>query len=607
VPAGSWEHPRAMTDPREQTTIVDQASAPPPPPPPYEWGGPPTFLSAPVPAAVPPPRRGPWRWVVALLATVVIIVAGIGIAVFAQSSRSNASIGPTFLPANTVAFADARLDLPGNQREKLITFLSHFPGFADQASFDLKVNETFDRWVGDASQGKLTYTSAVKPWFSGQVAVGLTQVPEAKAAAPMAVPHGVIGFGVKDRAKLDATITSVRALAGSSTSATFSDEDYNGTNLVTVKSGNGTYIFAITDTVLLIGTDSSDVKQSIDLLAAPGGSLAKDPTFSTEVAQLPAERLGTMYVASSAFAALTAQGKSQNPLSQCGSAAALSGISQVGALVAQGDGVSLEFRVNSGSAGVRLSGPEDLAARMPADTQVYLAAPGIGKTAHDLVSCLKPQLTAAISATQLQQVETALGSKVEDYLDFLGDVAIGGSYDGTKVHAGIVGNVADESTATNRVQKLLTLVRLGASAGGLPVTSTETKVGDITVTTIDFGKLPGVPTSLPVDTSVSVAVGGGHFYLGTGDFAAVAAGRQKTDSLAGTTRYTSALSAAGTGIPASLYVDLAAVKTAIENAAHADSNYTTNVKPYLDPLDRMSAVSAPLDAGSSVRVQLFVK
>jgi len=543
---------------------------------------------------------------VALLATVVVIVAVVGFAVFAQSSRSSPSIGPNFLPANTLVFADARLDLPGNQREKLIGFLSHFPGFADQASFDLKVNETFDKWVVDASQGKFSYTGSVKPWFSGQVAVGLLEMP-APSSTVQSTPRGVIGFGVKDRARLDATIASVRALAGSGSGATFSDENYNGTTLVTVTTGsNGTWTYTVTDTVFLIATDPSDLKRSIDLLAAPAGSLAKDASFSQGVAQLPADRLGTMYLGPSAFAAL-AQTQASMPAVPCANTSAFANYSAVGALVAQGDSVSLEFRVKSGSPAARLSGTDDLAARMPADTQAYLVVPGIGKTAHDLISCLKPQLTAAVSATQVQQIETTLGSKLEDYLSFLGDVAVGGSYDGTKVHAGIVATVTDESVATSRVEKLLTLVRLGASAGGLPITVTDKKVGDITVTTIDFGKLPGLPVTVPVDTSLSVAVGGGLFYLGTGDFATAAVARQKADSLAGTARYASALSAAGSGSGAALYLDVAAIKADIEAAKQVDSNYTTNIKPYLDPLDRVVVVSSPTDDGTSVRLQLFVK
>jgi len=605
-----------MTDPVERPASSDHASGPPPPPPPYEWSGPPGFLSTPVPAPAAPKRSSRLRWVVALLATVVIVVAGIGIAVFAQSSRSSASIGPTFLPASAPMFADARLDLPGAQREKLTAFLAHFPGFADQANFDVKVNQVFDQWVGDATQGQLTYTGSVKPWFSGQIAIGVLKLPDGAASLPMigATPgssgsfHGVIGFGVKDRGRLDATIASVRALAGAGGGATFSEENYNDTTLVTAKTGKGTWIYAVTDTVFLLAPDASDLKQSIDLLAAPAGSLAKDPSFSQQIAQLPADRLGTMYIGTSFFSTIMAQAQApSNPFANCGNPTALTNASEVGALVVNGGDVSLEFRLTATTPGARMTGTDDLAAWMPADTQAYVAVPGIGKAAHDLISCLKPQLSSALSATQLQQVEAALGSKLEDYLSFLGDVAIGGSYDGTKVHAGLVANLTDETVATARVQKLVSLIRLGASAGGIPITVTDQKVGDVTVTTIDFSKVQGVPAGLPVDTSISFAVGNGHFFLGTGDFTASATARQKADSLAGTARYASTLPAAGTGGWAAVYLDVAALKADVEAAMHVDSNYTTNIKPYLDPLDRLVLAYTPQDDGGSVRLQLFVK
>ena len=61
----------------------------------------------------------------------------------------------------------------------------------------------------------------------------------------------MVGFGVKDRSRLDATLDSVRSLAGAAAGATFTDEDYNGTTLVTVTMGSTTWTYAVTDTVFL--------------------------------------------------------------------------------------------------------------------------------------------------------------------------------------------------------------------------------------------------------------------------------------------------------------------------------------------------------------------
>ena len=77
--------------------------------------------------------------------------------------------------------------------------------------------------------------------------------------------------------------------------------------------------------------------------------------------------------------------------------------------------------------------------------------------------------------------------------------------------------------------------------------------------------------------------------------------------MAGTARYASTLPAAGSGGWTSVYLDVAALKSDIEAARARRRNYTTNVKPYLDPLDRIALAYTPADDGGSVRVGLFVK
>ena len=145
----------------------------------------------------------------------------------------------------------------------------------------------------------------------------------------------------------------------------------------------------------------------------------------------------------------------------------------------------------------------------------------------------------------MQQVETFLGAKIEDYLSFVGNVGIGASYDGTKLQLGLAATVTDEATAQTRVTGLVSALRLGAMAAGLPIKVTDTTVNGTTVSTIDFGSYPGLPANLPIDTKVTIAVGGGHLYLGLGNFAVAALARTSADSLAGNARYSSAISAAG--------------------------------------------------------------
>jgi hypothetical protein len=85
-------------------------------------------------------RRGLWRWLVALVATMALVVSGSGLVVFAQSGAGE-SKGPQFVPADTAVYIEARLDMPAGQDEAVAQMMTAFPGFADAGSFDMKMNE----------------------------------------------------------------------------------------------------------------------------------------------------------------------------------------------------------------------------------------------------------------------------------------------------------------------------------------------------------------------------------------------------------------------------------------------------------------------------------
>ena len=72
------------------------------------------------------------------------------------------------MPADTVQYVEARLDLPGDQRQKLGEFLAKaIPGFDDQAQLEPKLEDVLDRLVRSATDGKQTWTAehrAVVRW-----------------------------------------------------------------------------------------------------------------------------------------------------------------------------------------------------------------------------------------------------------------------------------------------------------------------------------------------------------------------------------------------------------------------------------------------------------
>ena len=56
-----------------------------------------------------------------------------------------------------------------------------FPGFADQAALETKLDEVLDQLVDEATSDKQTYTADIKPWFDGELAFSV---------GPLPGPHG---------------------------------------------------------------------------------------------------------------------------------------------------------------------------------------------------------------------------------------------------------------------------------------------------------------------------------------------------------------------------------------------------------------------------------
>ncbi len=613
---------------------------------------PPMSPVAPMPPPTPAPvrtGRRRLRWAVAVVATAIVVVAAGSLAFFATGASTTSAIAPTFLPPSTFAFAEARLDLPGTQRDNVIKLIGHLPGFADPAAFDTKIDQTLDDYLGQMSDQKVVYTRDIKPWFGGEVAVALLKVPsgltsmstlavscvpqvvDCSTSQPAATPmppgtqaalagDAIAAAGVKDRALLESTIDGYRS---QESGLTYTDEQYAGTTVTTAKDASGTVrvAWAVTDTLLLLGASPDPVKSSLDILAGTQPSLAKDPTFRQVFDGVASDRVADAYIDSSQYSSL--MGSLPNA-----EGAIISAVESLPARVAywisaEPDHLTIDYRALPGVATASAdasSSPAvststvsatDLAARMPADAMVYVEASDVGSSIHKLVAAIEQQYPDALSGAEVKQIETALGSKLGDYLDFVKDVGIYATYSSGKFQIGLVASVRDAATATARIGSLLTTLRLVASAG-LPVTVTDSQVAGVTVSTIAYtGSTTGLGT-VPIDTSVSVAVTGGELFLGTGDFAAQALGRQPADSLAGDQRYASALSSAGTTDTGVIYVDITGIRAALEGALGSSLDmmaptYTSDIKPYLEPFDRAIVVTGTDNGLLTSRIQLFLK
>lgn len=583
-----------------------------------------------------PKRGGRGRWIVAILGALVIVVAAAGVAVFALGSKTSAALGPTFLPASTPLYAEVRLDLPGTQRDNVIKLLSHFPGFADPSSFDTKVDDTFNKLIGNATSNQVSYATDVKPWFGGQVAIGLLELPASMGSAMMpgsaltpgavavdaATVHAVAGISIKDRSRLDALLATVRALGAG---FTFGQEQYGDHTVITIaRDGKDSGAYTISDKLLLIAANTADLRTALSVLDGSQPSLASDPGFRAAVKDLPSERLGAMYMSSAVYQAgadalkgLTNMGTGIQGMDLSGltalkclqpAVADPASVRFAAAIVANGDSIALQTS-STGLPQMPAGTTTDLAAHVPANSIVYAEVPKVGGSLHDLVACLRTAMPDAFAGDQVKQIEKALGTNLEDYLSFVTDVGISASFDGSKVHWGVVAGVDNKDTATSRVTTLISYAKLAASLGGASISVSEQQVGGVAVTTITLSSMPGM-ANLPIDPSISIAVVDGFLYIGGGDFASSAITRTAADSLASNERYSSALTAAGTPNGVKLYVDVAAIRQVAEaglNAARADTNYQTSIQPYLKPFDRLFIGNNQGADAAASRILVFVK
>jgi len=173
-----------------------------------------TFGAAPAPKG----GRSRLRWGLALIG-VLIVAAGSFAIVSLVGGRPTPSPAMGYMPASTFSYTEIRLDLPGDQRQKVAAFLQAFPGFKDQSAIEPKIDEVFDRIVKAASHDQQTWTADIKPWFSGQIALG-AGAPSDQSMTMLGTPTGgdsLFAATVSDRAKAIAWLTKSASSSGAVT------------------------------------------------------------------------------------------------------------------------------------------------------------------------------------------------------------------------------------------------------------------------------------------------------------------------------------------------------------------------------------------------------
>jgi hypothetical protein len=569
------------------------------------------------------------RWLVAGIAT-IFVVAIVGGALFLAAPRNGTpGLGAHYTPAGTSAYMEMRLDLPGDQKNNLAQFASHFPGFADQASFQQKIDETISSIVKNTG---IDWNNDVKPWFGGQVTVfGDIPMPQSStfsdsSSAIAAGNQFVIVLSVTDKAKLQTFLDAKGA------SSALGSAEYNGYQIKTIAQPGGTSLaasYVVTDDALIAAPDIDQMRKALDAKDGRADSLAEDTYFLQQLGALHADRLATFYynLGDLLAAQMGMTGSSSLVPAQCTQAASVYGNAKyVGEVRAEGDHLAFNTRSQLPSGDNAPPAPanrqSNLAQTMPSTTMFYWEVHNLGDTlgwaVRNMLTCMtamgsdfgaSPSPGSGSPSDPSKIFEQLVGAKPDEYLDFVSDAALGVSYANDKIGAGIVATVDDEATAKARVDKVLGLVNLaGGGLGGgssSQVSSEEIDHNGTKVTVITLSS--SLPGSSPMKFQVAVAKG--HLYLGMDDFVTSALDQNVNDSLVSNARYQHAVSGAPADTAGIGYLDVAAIIAAYEEAlpSATTDDFNTNVKPFLDPLSSVSFVGH-VDGGILVsNMNLFVE
>ncbi len=530
-----------------------------------------------------------YRWGVAAVATLAVVVIVGALLLFAGSRSGTPSTVAHFAPADVTAYFEARLDLPGDQRDQLASFMSHFPGFADQASFELKLDETLNSMIRSTETG-LDWARDIEPWFGGEVAIfGTEPVDPAMMTAPA---NMTIVLTVTDRAALESLIA--QKLGDTSTS----DEDFNGVTIRTIDQDEGPEMsFAVTDEAMVAGTGSDRVKAALDVRADRATGLADDEFFLRQLGSLHADRLATMYFAHEPSATDLPELPVGLPIDlPMGCAAELTSAGAIRAVAevrAEGQAMTLSVRARPApTEGLPLppNEPSVLAASMPADSVAYFEMRQLGASISHRLGRLIDCIGGTEGGAALGQLEQFLGTAPESYLDFVDDAAVAVAFADGKPTGGLIATVDDETVARTRLERLLTTVRaLAGLGGGISVSEEEHGAATLTVITFDGASAPMVPA----ETSLAITVANGRMYIGLRDFVVQALDRLPADSLSSNLKFSAALSAGGSTSAGLAYVDLGRARTIIEAGVDPalTTDYATDAQPFLAPFSHLSFVA----------------
>ena len=560
--------------------------------------------------AVAGPRRSRARWAAAL-GIVALIVGVTAIATLSLTGSSPTSTVAGYVPTESVAYGELRLDLPGDQRGEVGEFLSKFPGFADQAALDTKLDEVLDRLLSESTDGKQTYTRDVKPWFDGEL--GFAMAPPSSVAATNAAtdtPRALVLLSIKDAALARTWFTDASAEMG----VTTVPEPYEGVELLTFtnpEKASGRAAFALIGGKVAVVGDIASVKAAIDTKGA--SPLATGDLFAAAKSSLKGDDVGFMFVdlrsVMDAALALTDTVASAPPVSD----AMLALVPDWAAfrLRVEGDALVMDSVMPHVEAapGADDNHANGVAAFAPPSTIALAAGNDYGSTFVESLALIRqdPKLKAQVEG--IEDAAAILGG-LDAIVGWMGDSGVVIARSGDSVEGGIISIPADAAAG----RQLLTTLRSFATLGGgqYGITVREEQHAGTTITIVDLGSAedlaglagafggaaipPDATSELPDgDIELAYAATDGVVVIGSSpDFVKHVLDAGAGQSLADDARFTGLLGRVGPSHTGVSFVDIAAARGLIEGhlseaTPEERAEYEESVKPFLSPFDAFIA------------------
>ena len=572
-----------------------------------------TPLSASATAAASASRS---RWLIAGGVAVVAIAAVIAGVMVLGSRPSPEAL--RYIPADSVVVGELRLDLPGDQLEKVGNLLAHFPGFKDQSSLPQKLDEALGRLVQSATSGGADYQADVKPWLAGPLFFGVRPTTDGAQTGAAALDHGVAVATTDGKVTCDALFAKEKQTPTSVTYKTFT----------LAVSTDGTFACVLDGRYGLLG-DPASVEAALDAHAA-GSGVDTSADYKAARDALGADRLMTIFVNGKDVLELQGMFQSQLPIEAPPSGLgpnvprwAMAGFrTEDDALVldlvsapGEASGASGAPASGTSASGAPASGTSasgapasqlptapppkssTLATLLPGDTVVLAEGHGAGIGIQKLLAALRAD--PATEAT-LGQVDSALAlvGGADGLLGWIGDAGLVVVPDGSSVAGGVVLLAPDDATAAAKVGQLEQFLALAGIGGGIDIQETTVNGTKVTTATLgDLGsllKLAGANIDVPAGTSlaISVAARGPLVMIGGGETFARHI-LEADDRLADQAGYKRALGRATDKNLGQVYVAAAALLPIAETTVPAaeKATFDSDFKPYLEPFDALIATT----------------